>query len=211
MVAMGSVHTQADVLSFWFRKGRSESWESLRDFYGWCMRGGADEAIAERFGPTLDAAIAGALDDWATTAKGRLALILVLDQFSRTIFKGTPRMYAQDAKAVGLSLEGLENGHYAELDDPDEKTFCLLPLGHSEDVALHERAQGLVREILESAPDALRRIYTFSVSQAEGSRDVIRRFGRYPHRNALLGRESSPEELEYLASETPVHQRPTPK
>jgi uncharacterized protein (DUF924 family) len=207
---MAEVASVEDVLSFWFPDGRSISLDALRNHYAKHMRGGADTAILTRFTATLEAACAGELDHWARTARGRLALIVVLDQFSRTCFKNTPRMYAQDARAVELVLEGLDNGHFDALTDPDEKVFFLMPFGHSESRELHERASVMARAIADQSPVALRPLYEFSVSQAETACDVIRRFGRFPHRNAILGRDSSPAELEYLASETPTHLRPLP-
>jgi uncharacterized protein (DUF924 family) len=210
MVPRMTVASSDEVLAFWFPQGRAASWEALRSYYLWCMRGGADAAIIERFAPTLEAAIAGELDGWAGSPRGRLALILVLDQFSRSIFKGSPKMYAQDPKALALALEGLDNGLYAALTDPDEQTFFVLPLGHSEGLGHHERVFELTRAIAAAAPAALRPGYEFSAGQAEITLDVIRRFGRFPHRNELLGRASTAEEAAYVAAEIPAHLRAVP-
>jgi uncharacterized protein (DUF924 family) len=200
--------TPEEVLAFWFpESARSPSAEQLE----WWFRGGADAGIRERFAPLLERAERGELDDWASTARSRLALILVLDQFTRTIHRGTPRAFAQDEKAVALALEGLENGHYDALATPWEKTFFFLPLGHSEDPACQERSVRLAEALARTATPEQRKLLEFSASQARGHRDVVARFGRHPHRNAALGRESTPEELEYLASGQLVHTREPPR
>jgi uncharacterized protein (DUF924 family) len=152
----------------------------------------------------------GELDDWSHRPRSRLALIIVLDQFSRSIHRGTARAYAQDPKALALALEGIEIGHYAALETPWEKTFFFLPLGHSEELAHLEKAVELAEQLAAQAQPELRRILEHSASQARGHRDVIARFGRHPHRNAVLGRRSTPQELDFLASGQLVHMRPLP-
>ena len=199
-----------DVLGFWFPALRADHAGLVRHFEWW-FRGGADAAIIERFPLLLERASHGDIDDWTQTPRSRLALIVVLDQFSRSIHRDTARAYAQDPKAVGLTLEGIEVGHYAALDSPWEKTFFFLPLGHSEELAHLERAVVLAEKLADDAPPAFRRMLEHSASQARGHRDVIVRFGRHPHRNAVLGRRSTPEELDYLATGELVHRRPPPR
>jgi uncharacterized protein (DUF924 family) len=131
----------------------------------------------------------------------------VLDQFSRTVHRDTAQAFAQDDKALGLAIDGLERGHYAQLATVWEKTFFVLPLGHSEQIALLERCVLLCQVLVDEAPEHLRKVYAFSASQARGHRDVIARFGRHPHRNAVLGRTSTEEERAYLASVELVHRR----
>jgi uncharacterized protein (DUF924 family) len=133
------------------------------------------------------------------------------DQFSRSVHRGTARAFAQDPKALALTLEGIEIGHYAALATPWEKTFFFLPLGHSEDLAHLTVAVELAEQLAEEAPAQLRKILEHSAEQARGHRDIIARFGRHPHRNAVLGRPSTPEELAYLASGQLVHTRPLPQ
>ncbi len=113
-------------------------------------------------------------------------------------------------KALALALQGIEIGHYAALETPWEKTFFFLPLGHSEELTHLEVVVKLAEELVEQAPSELRRVLEHSAAQARGHRDVIARFGRHPHRNAVLGRQSTPEELDYLASGQLVHTRPLP-
>src|SRR4029450_7041380 len=133
--------------------------------------GGADPVIYERFPSLLERAVRGDLDRWAERARARLALIIVLDQFSRSLYRGTARAYAQDGKALALALEGIENGHYAELKTPWEKTFFFLPLGHSEKLTHLEVAVKLAEELVQQASAELRRILEHSAAQARGHRD----------------------------------------
>ena len=196
------------VLRFWFpARPISDRAAAVRQFEWW-FGGASNAAVAERFAPLLERAIRGELDHRAETARSRLALILVFDQFSRAIHGGTAQAFAQDPKALALALEGIALGHYAALATPWKKTFFFLPLGHSEELAHVQTAVELAEQLAEKAPAELRRILEHSASQARGHRDVIARFGRHPHRNAVLGRPSTPEELEFLASGQLVHMRP---
>ncbi len=159
-----------------------------RQFQFW-FGGGANPEIARRFAGTHEDAARGALDSWAGTPHGRLALIIVLDQFSRGLHGGSAEAYAQDNKAVALALDGLACGFYQQLATVWEKTFFMLPLGHSEQLAHVDRCIALADALIAEAPAQVRRLYEFSASQARGHRDVLARFGRQPHRNAVLGRE----------------------
>ncbi len=200
------------VLSFWFPQGHERDEATHRAQILWWFRGGpgVDEQIRSRFAHTLEQARRGALDGWAATPRGRLALILVLDQFSRALYRGTPHAFAQDLRAQALSLEGLKLGAHDQL-SAWELTFFGLPLGHSEVLALHELGRPLVDEAVRRAPPHLRALYEVSREQARGHYETIKRFGRHPHRNAVLGRTSTAEELEFLRDEVLVHQRPIPK
>jgi uncharacterized protein (DUF924 family) len=200
-----------DVLRFWFPElGAADHSMMIRQFEWW-FRGGADSGVAERFPLLLERACGGELDHWSQWPRSRLALIIVLDQFSRSLYRDTARAFAQDRKALGLALEGIEIGHYAALNTPWEKTFFFLPLGHSEQLCNLDRAVALCEELTASAPPELRKILEHSASQARGHRAVIARFGRQPHRNAVLGRQSTSEELDYLATGQLVHTRPLPQ
>lgn len=199
-----------DVLHFWFPPGLDRDEATHRQQMMWWFRGGADAGIIERFTPLHAAAVRGELDVWAGDARGRLALILVLDQFSRSIYKDNALAWAQDPKALALALEGLARGEDKKLRAVWERLFFLLPLGHSERLELQERSVAIAEAMIPDAPPPLRKLYEHSASQARGHRDVIARFGRHPHRNALLGRVSTPAELEYLAAGDLVHKRPIP-
>ena len=202
-----------EVLSYWFPEddifdaGRETFWRQMRRWF----QGGpeVDREIAERFGEVLEQARRGELDHWAETPRGRLALIVVLDQFSRNVYRGSPLSYSQDEKALELAVGGIDAGMDKEL-SPMERIFFWMPLGHSEDLALQERVVRHQEEEEAIAPPHLREMAEFGVSQAKAARDVIARFGRHPHRNEILGRTSTPEELEYLRTETPPHMRRPP-
>jgi uncharacterized protein (DUF924 family) len=202
------------VLDFWVPAGFGDDPDTHREQWVWRMRGGADAAIVERFSELCERAARGELDAWAETVRGRLALVLVLDQFSRSVWRDTPRAYAQDPKALALVLEGLANGHYQSLRTPWEKTFFTMPLVHCEGADHLERvdrAITLAREILTVAPEPLKPLYEFSAQQPVEHRKVIAAFGRHPHRNAILGRQSTPEELAYLREGNLPHRREPPK
>jgi uncharacterized protein (DUF924 family) len=200
------------VLSYWFPPGiHYADAETYREqWLRWFAGGpGVEREIAVRFGDVLERARRGELDSWAETPRGRLALIIVLDQFSRSIYKGTPLAYARDPEALRLAREGIEAGMHRGM-EAAERLFFVMPLGHAEGPDHPERmdlAVRLAEEQLELAPPYLEPLYEHSLSQARAHRDVIARFGRHPHRNAILGRASTPEESGYLKNETPVHMR----
>ena len=200
-----------DVLQFWFPDLSRADHATLVRQFEWWFRGGGDSTIVERYAALWERATRGNLDEWSRSPSSRLALIIVLDQFSRSLARNTADAYAQDAKARTLTLEGLANGHYAALGTPWEKTFFFMPLGHSEELAHQDMAIRLAEELAVVAPVPFRKALEHSASQARGHRDVVARFGRHPHRNALFGRESTPEELDYLAREQLVHTRPVPR
>jgi uncharacterized protein (DUF924 family) len=199
-----------DVLQFWFPNLPSNDHAARVRQWEWWFRGGGDAQIIEHFSPLLERAIRGELNDWSQEPRSRLALILVLDQFSRTIYRGTAQAFAQDKKAGVLAIEGIANGHYGALETPWEKTFFFLPLGHSEDLQHQDQAIALADELANESPPEYRPLLEFSAAQARRHRDVIAQFSRHPHRNDFLGRQSTPEELEYLACGQLVHTRPFP-
>jgi uncharacterized protein (DUF924 family) len=192
---MSDLHEWRTVHDFWFPPGHDEAdAEAHGRMWLWWMRGGANAALPP-FAPVLEAARAGRLDGWAATALGRLALIVVLDQFPRGLHAGTPQAYASDPQALALAEEGLRNGHYDALTRPWERTFFGMPLAHAEGPDHLERLKRVVAHaeaIALEAPERFRPHYLFSLSQARANVEVIARFGRFPHRNAILGRVSTP-------------------
>src|SRR5918998_5583179 len=201
--------TPEEVLSYWFPEGIDDADpQTLRRQMQRWMAGGleVDREITQRFGEVLEQARRGELDHWADTPRGRLALIVVLDQFSRNVYRGSPLSYAQDEKALQLAVEGIELGMDRKLSSA-ERFFFWLPLGHSEDLTLQERSVRHAQEEAAKVPSHRRAGAEFEVSQAKATRDVVARFGRHPHRNEILGRTSTSEELEYLKTETPPHLR----
>jgi uncharacterized protein (DUF924 family) len=204
-----------EVLDFWFPERLNPEFSPVehRDYWLWRMRGGADEAIVARFAEETEKAARGALDHWADDPHGRLALILLLDQFPRSLWRDTPRAFAQDDRALALAMEGFSNGHYEALETPWEKTMLTIPLAHCEGPDHLERvdhAIALARDIEAEAPAYLKQAYAFIAGQPVEVRKVIEAFGRHPHRNAVLGRPSTPEEEAYIAAGRFPHLREPP-
>jgi uncharacterized protein (DUF924 family) len=165
------------VVEFWREAGPSLWFAKDKEF---------DRRFRERLLSTHEAAARGELDGWLATPTGALALILLLDQFPRNAFRGTPRMYATDLKARTAAAAAIDAGHDRAV-PKDLRLFIYLPFGHSEQLADQERSVRLA-EIL-GEPD---------LSHARRHRDIIRRFGRFPHRNPILGRSMTAEEQRYL-------------
>jgi uncharacterized protein (DUF924 family) len=172
------MHT--DILSFWFREIDPGLWFAADEDF--------DDRVRRRFPGLVQRAAAGELYSWRTTAEGRLAEIIVLDQFSRNVHRNTPQAFAQDPVALVLAQEAVASGALRVL-DPAQRSFLLLPYMHSESRQIHRVAEALYRE---SAPAE-------NLEFELRHKDIIDRFGRYPHRNGILGRASTPEELEFLA------------
>ena len=200
------------VLEFWFPEGNSLDIDAdvHRSHWSWRMRGGADDEITARFAELTVEGAAGNLDHWASDPEGRLALIIVLDQFSRSVWRGNAHAFAQDKAALALALNGLLNGHYAALPTPWFKVVHGLPLGHCERPDPLERLDLLIRlreEIAAEAPAHLQPIYRPLVKQARDVKQVIAAFGRHSHRNQVLGRRSSRAEVAYLNEGDFPHER----
>ncbi|EXL02682.1 DUF924 family protein [Aquamicrobium defluvii] len=201
-----------EVLDFWFPEGVNPDIDAKthQAHWFWRMQGGADDEIVARFSGLTEQAAAGGLDHWAQTPHGRLALIVILDQFSRSIWRDDERAFAHDPHALALAVEGLSNGHYAALEMSWFKVVHGLPLGHCEGpdhLQRLDRLIGLREEIAADAPVPLRPIYGSLVRQARDVRDVIASFGRHPHRNAVLGRASTPAEELYIAKGAFPHRK----
>lgn len=169
----------ASVLRFWFEESTPQQWFEKNDEY--------DRIIEERFGDIHQEASNGDHDGWTDTADGALALILVLDQFSRNLFRDDPRAFAQDAKALAIAKQAIARGQDKEVSE-ERRVFFYVPFEHSEDLADQEDSLPYF-EALEN-PEYLR--------YAIAHRDIIARFGRFPHRNAVLGRESTADEIAFL-------------
>lgn len=169
-----------EILKFWFEEAGPELW--------WVSDPGFDDTVRSRFLPVLRQAVLGELYPWRETPGGRLAEVIVLDQFSRNMFRGTARAFAQDAMALALAQEAIANGADREL-EPVQRTFLYLPYMHSESRIIHGIAERLYRT------NGLPRNHEFELRH----KAIIDRFGRYPHRNEILGRESTAEEREFLS------------
>jgi len=201
-----------DVLDFWFPEGRSPDVgaPAHRAHWLWRMQGGADEEIIARFSDRTERAARGDLDHWAQEPHGRLALIVILDQFSRSVWRDDARAYAQDPCALSLVVEGFSNDHYSSLETPWFRIVYGLPLGHCEGPDHLQRLDLLIElreEIAAAAPTPLRPIYSSLVDQAREVRKVVAAFGRHPHRNGVLNRGSTAAEEAYIAEGRFPHTR----
>jgi uncharacterized protein (DUF924 family) len=183
------------VLTLWFGDMASPPADKVKS---WFVKDPAfDRALSETFGELLVALSSGPMPAWAETPEGCLAAVIVLDQFSRNIHRGTPEMYATDVRALGLVEEALAAGWGAQL-PLSGRTFLYMPLMHSESVSDQERCVALFEGLLDEAgEEGLEQ----SVHYAREHRDIVKRFGRFPHRNAILSRASTTEEARFLAEE----------
>ena len=173
------MHHFQTIIEFWFHEIDSTFWwEKDLDF---------DQEIKQRFSETHQAAIYCELASWRSAALGRLAEIIVLDQFSRNIYRDDPRAFAFDALALALAQEAIKNSSDKKL-DPDQRSFLYMPFMHSESQKIHEMALTLFNQ------PGMESNYDFELKH----KVIIDRFGRYPHRNRLLGRHSTNEEITFL-------------
>jgi uncharacterized protein (DUF924 family) len=156
-----------------------------------------DEEIGARFGGLLARAAAGELAGWADGPRRRLSLILVLDQFPRHMFRGTARAFDYDEQALALALTGMQSGADGALDFA-ERLFFYMPLQHAESPEAQDESVAAFRRLLGEVPPELSALYARSLRSAEQHRAIVERFGRFPHRNAMLGRTSTPAEVQWL-------------
>lgn len=180
-----------EVLNFWFGREGEPGYGEFRR--AWFRKDETfDDEVRERFGDLYERAASGALDGWRDDARSCLALVIVLDQFPRNMFRGDPRTHATDGKALEISRYGVDNALDREL-PPFQRHFLYMPFMHSEDLEDQRRSVELF-ELLAAVPDG-----PDMTSYAVGHMEIVERFGRFPHRNGLLGRETTPEEAEFLA------------
>ena len=187
------------VLDFWFGAcGPDGSLDPVKRKMWFGSGGKHDAEIRKRFRKLHRSAAAGELDaEWGATARGRAALIVVLDQFSRHIHRGTAAAFAQDAAAQRIASGGVEQGLDRQL-IPIQRAFFYLPFEHSEDLKLQRLSVRLFEKLSSEVAPAWRKDYIGFADYSGHHRDIIERFGRFPHRNAALGRASTPEEIEFL-------------
>jgi uncharacterized protein (DUF924 family) len=191
------------VLDFWFGREPVTPALFLQQMPVWF--GGDDPAagaardaqIVAQFGQLAARAAAGALDAWADSPRQRLALILLLDQMPRHIHRGTARAFATDDRAAALTLDGMQKAADATL-DPARRVFFYMPLQHSETPEVQEESVAAYRRLLEESPEGWRPALARTLDYARRHRDIVARFGRFPHRNAVLGRTSTAEEAAWL-------------
>ena len=168
-----------EILNFWFKECKPEQWFKKNEYF--------DKMIENRFFIAIENALAGKLRNWEESETGCLALIILLDQFTRNVFRDTPRAFAGDKRALALSQLCCDKDY---LTNPDiqRRQFILMPMMHSENLAVQDAALPLFKKYASGK----------DYEYAEKHRDIIVRFGRFPHRNVILGRKSTNEELEFL-------------
>lgn len=187
------------ILTFWFgATGDDATIAQRQSSQWWSKKAEVDESIRSRFEPLLQQALRGELNDWADTPRGQLAFILLTDQFPRNMYRDTPASFSADCLALAWSKEGIARGKYKHL-QPIERVFFFMPLEHSESLADQDQALMLFTELASSVEAGARSVFEGFVDFAQWHRKIIERFGRFPHRNRILGRESSLEEYAFLA------------
>lgn len=190
------------ILSFWFRERGLSAPQIDRRMDVWFGEDPVfDHEIERQFAGDVEAASNGRLDHWADTPRGRLALIILLDQFRRNIYRGTKEAFALDKQALKICVEGAMEKKDSGL-SPIEKVFFYMPLQHSESRKVQAKSVALYTRLAEAVTPTYRETFETIAQFAELHADIVEAFGRFPHRNALLGRENTEEEAEYLASDS---------
>ena len=184
---------QDEILDFWFAPHGSAEHGKTREL--WFRKDASvDQAIRARFGTAVETALAGGYGEW-TSPRGALARVLLLDQFTRNIYRETPRAFSGDILALGISTAAVANGDDRSL-IPVERRFLYLPFEHAEDRALQQQSVALFTALHRQNEQGEQ--FAGPLEYAIRHRDVVQRFGRFPHRNAVLGRVSTPEEEDFL-------------
>jgi uncharacterized protein (DUF924 family) len=187
-----------DIITFWFGSDPDDAVVARqKSALWWSKKNEHDREIERLFGATVDMAVRGELDAWLNSPRSLLALILLTDQFPRNIYRHTPRAFEYDAYAQSRTLEGLKHGMDKAL-RPIERVFFYLPLEHAESIEHQERSVQLYTQLFQEVPADQVELFRGFLMFALRHRSVIARFGRFPHRNAILGRESTPEEAAFL-------------
>ncbi len=194
-MTVANVHA---VLDYWFADaGQSPEKADARSAVWFGSSLEADAEIKSRFEPLVEAACRSELEEWTTSAEGSLAVVILIDQFSRNVYRGSARAFAGDEIALAVARAAIDAGQHLELPFI-YRSFFYLPFEHSEDLEDQDRCVALNRAQAAAAPEEWQEFMRIYAGHAEGHRDVVARFGRFPHRNAVLGREDTPAEAEYL-------------
>lgn len=188
--------TPRDILNYWFDSGPGR--DRLAIWFG----GGkeTDDEIKERFGDDVEAALIGQLDDWSKSPRGRLALILLLDQFTRNIYRDSPRKFLGDHAAQRQVIKALAKGEDLLL-KPYERAFLYMPLQHAENADLQARGVAAFERLAKDVPRSERPAFETFLEHARDHAAIVERFGRFPDRNKIRGRTSTPDEERFLAKE----------
>ncbi|MDH3514140.1 MAG: DUF924 domain-containing protein [Gammaproteobacteria bacterium] len=192
------METIDSILRYWFGDSPGDA-DVIREMspLWWKKNPGVDTDIRQRFSATLAAESEDKLESWSTNPRGQLARIILCDQFPRNMFRGKPESFQYDARARHLARTALDQGMDRRL-RPVERVFVYLPFEHSENGRDQETSVRLFTTLLDEAAPALNQPFRNFLDFATRHKEIIDRFGRFPHRNALLGRASTPEELEFL-------------
>ncbi len=191
------------VHEFWFGGVTAENYPLDNAMVRWFRAApDFDDLIRSRFAASIRRASAGEYDGWCASARGRTSLVVLLDQFPRNAFRGTPNAFAFDDRARGVCREGVAIAHGRAL-TPVERHFLYLPLLHSETLADQELSVTLYEQLRHEAPESQADYFQAVVDAARRYHAVIERFGRFPHRNAALGRVSTAEEIDFMTNSTP--------
>ncbi len=191
------------VLDFWFSAAELDTPQIDSRMERWFSADPAlDERIRDEFSDLVEQALAGEIDRWAETSEGRLALILLLDQFCRNIHRGTARAFAGDRRALKLCVEGSMSNVYRAL-PPIQRVFFFMPLQHAESAGVQDKSVRIYNALAEGVSATLRETFLTFAQFAELHRDIVAQFGRFPHRNRPLGRSNTPEEETYLTADGP--------
>lgn len=191
------------ILSFWFREQQLSAPQIDRRMDIWFGEDAAfDQEIEKEFADDIEQASSGKLAHWAEEPRGRLALILLLDQFRRNIYRGTAKAFEKDPIALKLCVEGAIAKKDQSL-TPVERVFFYMPLQHAESRKVQAKSVALYNKLSEAVSPTYQETFSTVAQFAELHHDIIEQFGRFPHRNELLGRKNTPEEDEYLAGDSP--------
>lgn len=189
-----------DILEFWFGAFPTPYTSDGSKLDMWFTDGAAyDSEIFIKFGIDYEKAINDELNHWVDSHRGRLALIILLDQFSRHIHRGSAEAFAQDSKAQALCIDGIGAGDDSKCHSV-ERSFFYLPLEHAEDIEKQNLSVRAYSQLVQDVPEDYRRAYEMNLTYAKDHHHVIEKFGRFPELNEILNRESTPEELEFIAS-----------
>lgn len=190
------------VLDFWFSGSELNSPQVDSRMERWFGSDpGLDADIRSQFSDLVQAASDGELMDWAGTPEGRLALIILLDQFRRNIFRGTADAFKKDPLALKICVEGTMNNDHKDLSEM-QRMFFFMPLQHAESLKIQDKSVDIYKALADSVSGTLHETFLTTAHFAELHRDIVAEFGRFPHRNPILGRKNSKAESEYLAADT---------
>jgi uncharacterized protein (DUF924 family) len=188
-----------EVLAFWFADALTSAEATTRQHRRWFMQSDEfDRDIAERFGALPVQAAQGQMRAWRQAPASALALVIVLDQFPRSLYRNSARAFAFDAKALAEAQAAIEHGHDDAL-HPLQSAFFYTPFEHAENLQMQHRSVQLFEHLRERAPAGLAPLFEGFLEYARRHRDVITQFGRFPHRNALIGRSATADEIAYLS------------